>query len=249
MSPGPSQGLAFVVQLGSHSLLLPPHPHHTGEGATTHGGPTKTRDYQHWEHPSTLMGLGPIVSGPGWSGYLPVPVLSVSVIPGFNWAPMASGPLHCGGVDVPVGCESPAVLVWAESWLGPGLIVPAFVQWKKLYFVLWIYLYRSGWGCEFPLDREGFVFVLPVLQTMSECSRVVLGFILLWIGVGWVGGYPPWDQMGVDGAWHHCTGACVLSVPGFSWAPVGSGPSPCDRGEGVTVGCGSPAVPHRIDLG
>ena len=40
MSPWPSQGLACVVQLGSHSPLLPPHPHHTGRGHYPRG-PTK----------------------------------------------------------------------------------------------------------------------------------------------------------------------------------------------------------------
>ena len=46
--------------------------------------------------------------------------------------------------------------------------------------------------------------------------------------VGW-GGIP----RGIDGAWHHCIGAWELSVlviPGFSWSPVGSGPSPCVMG-------------------
>ena len=31
------------------------------------------------------------------------------------------------------------------------------------------------------------------------CSGVVPGFTLVWMGVGWVGGYPPWDRMGLMG--------------------------------------------------
>ena len=49
---------------------------------------------------------------------------------------MGIGPLPCGGVGVPVGCESPAVPVWAGPWPGPGLMVPAFVQCTKNIFRL-----------------------------------------------------------------------------------------------------------------
>ena len=50
------------------------------------------------------------------------------------------------------------------------------------------------------------MFVLSMLQDYL-CS--VPGFTLVWMGVGRVGGYPPWDGM-VDGSWHHCIGAWVV---------------------------------------
>ena len=70
----------------------------------------------------------------------PVLVYSVPVIPRFSWALWVVGTSPCVGEDVSVGCENPAVPVWAGPWLGPGLMVPAFVQCKKLSFSLWVYL-------------------------------------------------------------------------------------------------------------